>query len=145
MYTKQEYESFSATNSGEADTWGLFADWRVSGPHSLQFQYVDADDTKGNLTAGNTGAAGKSLNAAGQIAFSTGAALVFNGGAGGTGAKQYGVRYSYDFSKRTAFRVAYSIVDNDANARYGLYTTGVLTAAAGERVRGFGLNFDHRF
>ncbi|MCC6535612.1 MAG: porin [Burkholderiales bacterium] len=131
MYEDLEYESFHATNTAETDTWGLFADWNISGPHSLRFQFVKADDFKGAHV--------------GTQATGAGTTLVFNAGAGGTGAKQYGVQYSYDFSKRTAVRVAYSVVDNDSNARYGLYVTGPVGAAAGDRARGWGVAIDHRF
>jgi len=131
MYERKEYESFHVTNNAKADAWGLFGDIALGGPHSIQLQYVQAKDTKGSYV--------------GNQASGTATTLVFNGGAGSTGAKQFGVRYSYNFSKRTAVRVAYSVIDNEAAARYGLYVAGTTAAAAGERARGLGVAFDHRF
>lgn len=132
LYERKEYESFSATQSGKADAWGIFGNIALGGPHSVQLQYVQAKDTKGGLAAVSPAAG-------------TGSLLVFNGGVGGTGAKQYGVQYTYAFSKRTNVRAMYSLIDNETNARYGLYTGGVNTATAGERARGFGFAVDHRF
>jgi len=145
MYEDLKWESLHATNSGDTSTWGLFAEWRISGPHTLKAQFVQADDTKGSLTAGNVGAPGQSLNAAGEISVGTATNMVFNGGAGGTGADQWGLGYQYDFSKRTALKLNYTYIDNDSNARYGAYNAGSSTALRGESVSAFGVAIDHRF
>lgn len=147
MYQNMEYESFSTTAKGKNDVWAVFADWRISGPHSLQAQFVYADDTSGTLGApGIPGAGGAATTGAPFIiSQGTGSSMVYNGGAGGTGAKQYGIRYAYDFSKRTALRFAYTWIDNDTVARYGTYVTGATAPNAGETARAFGVAFDHRF
>lgn len=131
LYERKEYESFSATQDAKADAWGLFGNIALGGPHSIQLQYVQAKDTKGTYT--------------GTQASGTATTMVFNGGAGSTGAKQYGIQYTYAFSKRTNVRARYSIIDNESAARYGLYVAGTTASAAGDRNRGFGFAFDHRF
>lgn len=136
MYEKHDYESLSTVADAEQSAWGLFGNIALGGPHSVQLQYVQARDTKGSLAGGVT-----LLSSSATV----GSNLVFNGGAGGTGAKQYGVQYTYAFSKRTNIRARYSIIDNETNAAYALWTPASQAPAAGSRPRGYGIAFDHRF
>lgn len=142
MYEKHDYESLSATADAEHSAWGIFGNIALGGPHSVQLQYVQARDTKGSLGNGTTGGAVATMLSGSAT---VGSNLVFNGGAGGTGAKQYGVQYTYAFSKRTNVRLRYSIIDNETNALYALWTPASQAPTAGSRPRGYGFAFDHRF
>ncbi len=86
-------------------TYTLGVDWRVAGPHSLAAQYAWAEDSKGN-----------SLIAIGELAAS----------GADTGARDWSVAYSYDFSKRSSVKLGYHKTSNDANARYKLGNTAAL-------------------
>lgn len=131
MYEKKEWESLAVANDAEQASWGLFGDIMLGGPHSVQLQYVQARDTKGSFVG--TQAAG------------SGSTLVFNNGAGGTGAKQWGAQYTYAFSKRTNVRARFTVIDNDSNARFGVYSAVPEAPNAGQTARGYGIAIDHRF
>jgi predicted porin len=105
------------------DTYGIGVDWRLAGPHQLQFQYQWAGDSKGNggTIGGNGGAVGCGVAVNGTI------------GCGDTGADQISIAYQYHLSKRTTFKLGYTKVDNDARSnsvRIG-NTAALLTTAGG--------------
>jgi len=70
LYNKSEYETTNTTNL-DVDGFGVFADWNISGPHTLRAQYVLAQDTEGNATV-NVG----SYRAPGTVSSDTGADLM---------------------------------------------------------------------
>lgn len=123
IYTNLKYD---ATNSSElkARGWGVYADWRVQGPHTLRAQYAKLRDIKGNANV--------------TVNFYDG-----NGGAGGTGAKTWAFAYSYAFSKRTEGSLVYRKVKQGRNTES--FGVGNETATAGGGQTAWGLNFRHRF
>jgi predicted porin len=46
MYNKSNYETTNTTKM-DVDGFGVFADWNISGPHTLRAQYVMVNDTSG--------------------------------------------------------------------------------------------------
>ena len=123
------------------DTWGIGVDWRLPGPHQIQFQYQKARDSKGNggSIGGNGGA--------------TGCGVLVNGSTGcnDTGADQISIAYQYHFSKRTTIKLGYTRVDNDArtnSVRIG--NTAALLATAdggslGQNVDAWAFLIKHNF
>lgn len=92
------------------------------GAHKVYFTYAKAGDVKNSVT----------------------------GTANATGAKQYTLAYDYALSKRTYVGASYVRLDNDRNATYnpwlsGISTLGGSTLAAGEDARYFSLNMTHFF
>jgi hypothetical protein len=123
IYSHLKYETVAADL--KVNTWGVFGDWRVAGPHRLRSSYVMQRDTKGSHV-GNIGA------------------YVGNAGAGDTGAKQYTLQYAYGFSKRTEVNFGYSKINNDRLAIQRLQTSGP-RAFAGEDQSAFALGIRHSF
>jgi len=104
-YIDAEYDGPTGTGTSlDKSNWLLGVDWKIAGPHSVHFGYVDAGDSDGNATA-----------AAGQGSIGDVAPSGPN-----TGAKWYSIAYEYAFSKRTTARFGYVVTDNDANAGYAL-------------------------
>ena len=81
--------------------WLVGVDWKIAGPHSVQFGWVNAGKSKGS-----------SVTSISDIAA--------NAGAGGTGADWWTISYQYNFSKRTSARIGYVQLDNKENASYAL-------------------------
>jgi len=133
MYVKNDYD---VTNSSDLDVngWALFADWAVSGPHTLRAQYSSMGDTGGS-SATNVGvykgATGAGCGTTSAISCGT-----------DTGAKVWGVAYSYAFSKRTEGSVVYTKLSNDSNAAMSL---GKVNASAGNNQTSTGIVLKHRF
>jgi predicted porin len=126
-YLDAKYET-SSTTEIKKKNWLVGVDWKIAGPHSLHFGYVDAGDSKGSGTA----AAG--IASIGDIA-----------PAGtSTGGKWYSIAYEYGFSKRTSARFGYVSVSNDTNAGYtlgGLSNAGV----ADQKQDAFVMYLQHNF
>jgi predicted porin len=102
-YLDAKYET-SSTTEIKKKNWLVGVDWKIAGPHSLHFGYVEAGDSKGSGTA----AAG--IGSIGDVA-----------PAGSeTGGKWFSLAYEYGFSKRTSARFGYVQVKNDTNAGYAL-------------------------
>ena len=139
-YLDAEYETGPGRSMGK-QTWTLGVDWRLSGPHSVHFQYGYADDTDGNSTVsiGGNGGVTAPMNAAGTAAVT------------GTGGDQISLAYQYAFSKRTAVRFGYVRVNNDQNSTaYRIGNTAALTSlapapAGGQNVDAFAFHLSHRF
>jgi hypothetical protein len=130
---------FDTTNSTslDADGWGIFADWNIQGPHTLRAHYVTLGDT-GGTSAVNVGSYKGPLGAG--CAGGTGVSTVSC--ASGTGADQWGLAYSYAFSKRTMGSIAYVRMSNDFNATF---SKGKVAASAGGNQTSAGIVLQHRF
>ncbi|MGH8599072.1 MAG: porin [Burkholderiales bacterium] len=105
------------------NSWGVFGDWYIGGPHSLHVEYIKANDTSGSQVG-------------------TFGSVVGNDGAGNTGASMWGVKYTYAFSKRTSIDVDYSRLNNDDNANYFQYGA---VANPGQNQTVYGLVMTHVF
>ena len=123
MYNKSEYETTNTTNL-DVDGFGVFADWNISGPHTLRAQYVLANDTEGNSTVGIG-----SYVAPATFGSDTGADLM-------------AIFYSYALSKRTEVSVGYSQLSSDDNAAFSKGKTAV---TLGGSQKNYGLVVRHRF
>ena len=106
-YLRREWETGTigtvANTETKKDTYGIGVDWRLPGPHQLQFQYQNARDSKGNgrTIGGNGGAMGCGVTIAGAISCSD------------TGAEQFSIAYQYHFSKRTTIKFGWVRLEND--------------------------------
>jgi predicted porin len=118
-------------------TWTIGVDWAIAGPHSVQAQYAQAQDSKGNSLlaineSGGGGAAPHVLVGGTEVARSD------------TGAKDWEIAYSYAFSKRTRVKFGYHKTDNDNNAAYKLGNVApVLTR--GDSQSAWAFHIQHRF
>ena len=139
MYSKSGYETASATVAGatttlDVDGYGLFADWNISGPHTLRAQYVIVNDTKGSSTVnvgsykgpGSSGCGGTSILSC----------------ASDTGADLMAIFYSYALSKRTELSLGYSQISNDPKA---VYSKGKTASSAGGTQTTYGVVVKHSF
>jgi predicted porin len=104
-------------------TWTLGVEWNISGPHNIEAQYAQADDSKGNslVAVGSNPASGSD-----------------------TGANDYSIAYVYNFSKRTDIRLGYHKTDNDTNAKYKLGNTASLLTA-GDSQSAYAMYISHKF
>ena len=121
-YLAQSYETGPGRNL-DKDTWTLGVEWNVSGPHSIEAQYAQAGDSKGNslVAVGSNPASGSD-----------------------TGANDYSIAYVYAFSKRTDIRLGYHKTDNDTNAKYKLGNTASLLTA-GDSQSAYAMYISHKF
>lgn len=123
LYNKSEYETTSTTNL-DVDGFGVFADWNISGPHTLRAQYVIVNDTEGNST----------VPVGSYVAPAT-----FGSN---TGADLMAIFYSYALSKRTEVSVGYSQMASDDNAAF---SKGKQANTLGGSQKNYGLVVRHRF
>lgn len=113
-------------------TWTLGADWKLGGPHSIEAQYANADDSKGNSTVGIGGGGGSAAPIQGGVAV------------GGTGGDAISIAYRYAFSKNTSIKFGYVQVDNDTNTNaYKIGNTAPVVN--GEESSAFAFHIRHRF
>ena len=133
-WLRREWETGGGTET-KKDTWGIGVDWRLPGPHQLQFQYQQARDTKGNGASigGNGGANG------------CGATILGTVGCNDTGADQFSVAYQYHLSKRTTVKVAYTKVDNDSRSNAVRIGNTAALLGFGENVDSYGFLVKHNF
>jgi predicted porin len=141
MYSKSEYETGSTTvaggvNSLDVDGWGLFADWNISGPHTLRAQYVIVNETSGSSQVNVGSYKGPASTGCWSGTASTASC------ASGTGADLMAIFYSYALSKRTEISVGYSAMANDDRATF---SKGKTAASAGGTQTATGLVLRHRF
>jgi len=129
IYASQEYEVAAGQNL-KHDSWGLFGDWNIAGPHRVRAEYVWAGDTKGSSTA--------AINQYARPCTAVGVCR------GDTGASLYSIQYAYGFSKRTEVNFGYSRINNDNNASYRLQTTGSV-GATGVDMSAWVLGVKHTF
>jgi len=120
-YLDAKYETTTATELKKKN-WLVGVDWKIAGPHSAHFGWVNAGESKGNSTSsiGDVAASGPD-----------------------TGGDWFSIAYQYSFSKRTSARIGYVRQDNDANAQYALGGAG--KPAAGENQDAVVLYLQHNF
>jgi len=134
VYNRINYNGITTTaqNNGydmSVSTYGLYADWAVSGPHRVRLGYAAQGSTKGSF--GTTAA----------TAIGT---WVGNGGAGQTGSQKFHGEYAYALSKRTEIGLAYARINNDLNSSITVGTGGN-TPNAGESQSFAGMLIRHKF
>jgi len=120
-YLDTKYET-SGTTETKKKNWLVGVDWKIAGPHSVQFGWVQAGESKGNSTVsiGDIAASGPD-----------------------TGADWWTISYEYAFSKRTTARIGYVNLDNDQNSSYAL--GGSRVASAGQDQSAIVLYLQHNF
>jgi hypothetical protein len=119
VYSKSEYET-GVGSSLDVDGWALYLDWKISGPHSLRFQYGVVNDPEGTVTVGSYRA---------NSALERGASVM-------------GVNYEYAMSKRTAVLFGLNQMDNDPGANF---SQGKSAATLGGKQQSVGMAIKHRF
>lgn len=129
-YNNQKYELSTAGANAKRDAWTIGVEHNLSGPHNIEASYTRAEDMKGTLGA----TPGATLPGVGP----------------NTGAKQYQIAYRHTLSKRTEFRLAYVVVDNDSGTNtYALGGVGRSptppTGVLGEKQTGLSLLVKHTF
>ena len=138
-YLRREWETGTvggiANTETKKDTWGIGVDWRLPGPHQVQFQYQQARDTKGN--GGNIGGNGGA----------NGCGVLINGtiGCHDTGADQISIAYQYHFSKRTTIKFGYTKTDNDARSNAVRVGNTAPLLTTGENVDSYAFLIKHNF
>ena len=130
IYNRINYNGITtaAQNAGfdmTVATYGIYADWAVSGPHRVRLGYNNQGSTKGSFT----GAVGS---------------LAANAGAGQTGSQKIHGEYAYALSKRTEVGLAYARISNDLNSTITVGTGGN-TPNAGESQSFAGMLIRHKF
>jgi len=127
-YLDAKWETGPGRDLGKK-TWTIGAEWNIAGPHNIEAQYANADDSTGNSLVG------VSTNAApcpGGVCRSD------------TGGQDYSIAYVYNFSKRTDIRLGYHKQDNDANASYKLGNTAA-PLRAGDSQSAYAMYISHKF
>ncbi len=130
IYNRINYNGITtaAQNAGfdmTVATYGIYADWAVSGPHRVRLGYNNQGSTKGSFT----GAVGS---------------LAANAGAGQTGSQKIHGEYAYALSKRTEVGVAYARISNDLLSTITI-GSGSTTPNAGESQSFAGMLIRHKF
>jgi len=126
IYNNMKYDNVNGVGADmSVSTYGVYANWAISGPHSLKLGYGNQGSTKGTFT--------------GTVGAYTG-----NGGAGQSGAQKLHTEYSYALSKRTEFSLGYARVMNDRNSNITV-GTGSNTPNYGETQSWFGMRWNHKF
>jgi predicted porin len=133
MYNKSEYETTNSTKL-DVDGFGVFADWNISGPHTLRAQYVTVGDTSGSSAVAVGSYKGPAATNCGSTSNLSCAS--------GTGADLMAIFYSYAISKRTEVSVGYSAMANDDRATF---SKGKTASSAGGTQTATGLVLRHRF
>jgi hypothetical protein len=137
LYSTSEYET-STGSSMDVDGYGLFADWNITGPHTLRLQAAQVNDSSGSSSS----SVGSYKGPAALTCKTPGAATSTASCAADTGAKLYGLAYSYALSKRTEMSLVYSVIDNDDKATF---SKGKTAATAGSKQTTTGLVLKHSF
>ena len=130
IYNRINYNGITtaAQNAGfdmTVATYGLYADWAVSGPHRVRLGYSAQGATKGSFVGAVGGWTG-------------------NAGAGQTGSNKIHGEYAYALSKRTELGLAYARINNDLNSTIGIGTGGN-TPNASESQTFTGMLIRHKF
>jgi predicted porin len=111
-------------------TWTVGVEWSLAGPHTIEVQYANAGNTKGD--GGNIGGNG-------------GANFGPGGDSGSTGADAWSLGYIYDFSKRTSVRLGYVRVDNESNSNSARVGNTPALIGNGQNVDGWAFLIKHNF
>ncbi len=136
IYNRINYNNLTNVVGAGADmsvnTWGLYGDWAITGPHRVRLGYGNQGSTRGSYNG-----LGAAANA--QVGTWTG-----NGGAGQTGTQKFVIEYAYALSKRTEVGLDFATVRNDrfANSTIG---TGSNTPNYGETQNFTGMMIRHKF
>ena len=133
IWNSFKYEKVNAAlQDMSAKTWGLYANWDVTGPYTVRVGYSVQASTSGSFGTGIQ------ANTA-QIGSWTG-----NGGAGQTGAQKIHLEGLQALSKRTVIGVAYAQISNDrfSNITIG---TGSVNPNFGEKQTFMGGLIRHKF
>jgi len=131
-------------------TWTVGVEWNIAGPHTLEAQYANAGDSKGDSLVGIGGNGGstapRGCSAGGVNAAASACNIPGNEfSRGSTGGDAISIAYQYAFSKRTRVKIGYVRVDNDSNgASYRVGNTAALLST-GETVDGWAVHVGHRF
>jgi predicted porin len=133
IWNSIKYEKVNAAGADmSVKTWGLYADWNVTGPYRVRAGYSVQASTSGSFGAGaqaNTGTIGVWQG---------------NGGAGDTGAQKVHLEGVQALSKRTEVGLTYAQISND---RYSNITIGTGGKAPnfGEKSTFMGMLIRHKF
>lgn len=136
VYNRIAYNNMTnVLNAGgdmSLNTYGLYADWAITGPHRLRLGYGNQGSTRG------------SYNGLGATANAQVGTLTGNGGAGQTGTQKFVVEYAYALSKRTEVGLDFATIRNDrfANQTIG---TGSNVPNYGETQNFTGMMVRHKF
>ena len=133
IYNRIKYEAIAGAGLDmSVNTWGLYGNWAIMGPHTLRLGY------------GNQGSTSGSYNPMTGVASPQVGQWTPNGGAGSTGAQKYVVEYAYALSKRTEVGLDYAMIKNDrfSNITIG---TGSNTPNFGETQTFAGMMIRHKF
>jgi len=136
VYNRISYNNLTSTVGLGGDmavnTWGLYGDWAITGPHRVRLGYGNQGSTRGSYTG-----IGATTN--GQVG-----SLTANGGAGQTGAQKFVVEYAYALSKRTEVGLDFATIRNDrfSNITIG---TGSNNPNYGETQNFTGMMLRHKF
>lgn len=133
MYNKSEYEVTNSTDL-DVDGVGVFADWNISGPHTLRAQFVQVGDTSGTSTV-NVGNYTRPVGANCGISGTASCAS-------DTGATLAAFFYSYALSKRTELSAGVSSMASDDNAAF---SKGKQANTLGGTQTNYGVVIRHRF
>ncbi len=140
IYNNMKYENLNSNTLGgvppgadmSVSVYGLYANWAISGPHSVKLGYGNQGSTKGTYagsTAGNAATVGT---------------YVANAGAGQTGSQKIHGEYTYAMSKRTEVSLGYGRMMNDRNSAQTV-GTGSNTPNFGETQTWTGARIQHKF
>ena len=134
IWERLRYDGAAGTST-KSNNYGIYADWRISGPHQLIAGFTVARDSSGN--GGGVGGVGSAVAGA---TTTNGAGLVVN--ANDNGGKLFAISYAYHLSKRTNVYVGYADLNNDAAGRYRLHRT---TRNTGQDMDAIVLGVRHTF
>jgi len=133
IHNSMKYGNVNAANADmSAKSWGLYANWNVSGPYTVRAGYGVLQSTSGSLGAGVQ---------ANAVRVGTWTA---NGGAGQTGAQKFHIEGVQALSKRTEVGLSYAQMAND---RFSSVTIGSGGKAPnfGEKATHMGVLIRHKF
>ena len=133
IWNQIKYEKVNGVNDMGVVTYGLYADWNISGPHRVRLGYNVQNSTTGTLT-------GMSATATSQVGKWTP-----NAGAGDTGAKKIVLEYVNHLSKRTDVGVTYASLANDRYSAQTIGTGGSSATNFGQTATFMGMLIRHKF
>jgi predicted porin len=133
IWNQIKYEKVNGVNDMGVVTYGVYADWNISGPHRVRLGYNVQNSTTGTFN-------GMTATANSQIGKWTG-----NAGAGDTGAKKIVVEYVNHLSKRTDVGVTYASLANDRYSAQTIGTGGSSATNFGQTATFMGMLIRHKF
>lgn len=140
IYNNMKYENINSNTLGgvppgadmSVSTYGVYANWAISGPHSVKLGYGNQGSTKGTYAGSTAGTA------------ATVGTYTANAGAGQTGSQKIHGEYTYAMSKRTEVSLGYARMMNDRNSAQ-VVGTGSNTPNFGETQTWAGARIQHKF